>query len=253
MMLDRQLEEQGSFLFRWRSFLPFALVAPAMIAFIHSDLIELNFGEVASDAWMIFCLTVSLAGQTWRSLTVGTVPDGTSGRNTAEQRAEVLNTTGVYSLCRNPLYFGNFIVVFGFTLAIEAWWLALIVLLSFVLYYERIVMAEEAYLEAKFGDAFHVWARRTPSFLPKFTGWTAPAQPFSLRKILRKEYNGYALILITFPAIDFLRDLIGERKSPIEWIREDQSWAFTALAGLALLIAFRTIKRHTRLLDLPRR
>jgi protein-S-isoprenylcysteine O-methyltransferase Ste14 len=253
MMLGRQLQAQGGFLFRWRSFLPLLLVFPAMAAFLNSDSVEIHFGEVAGDAWMVLCLTISLAGQAWRSLTVGSVPGGTSGRNTTEQSADVLNTTGVYSLCRNPLYFGNFVVVFGFALAIETWWLALIVLLSFALYYERIIIAEEAYLDGKFGAAFRAWSKETPSFLPRLTtglaGWRPSMQPFSLRKVLRKEYNGYALILITFPAIDFLSDLIGEGKSPLTWIGEDLPWACVAASGLLLLIVFRSLKRHTRLLD----
>jgi hypothetical protein len=67
--------------------------------------------------------------------------------------------------------------------------------------------------------------------------------------VLRKEYNGYALILITFPAIDLLSDLIGEGKSPLTWIGEDLPWACVAASGLLLLIVFRSLKRHTRLLD----
>src|SRR4051812_40019316 len=101
MMLGRQLQAQGGFLFRWRSFLPFILIVPALAALFNSDLIELRFGELTVHMWAGFCLAISLLGQFWRSVTVGSAPDGTSGRNTTEQRADVLNTTGVYSVCRN--------------------------------------------------------------------------------------------------------------------------------------------------------
>ncbi len=253
MMLGRQLQEQGGFLFRWRSFLPFVLLVPTLAALFNSDLIEVRFGELTAHMWGGICLTISLLGQVWRSLTVGSVPGGTSGRNTIEQRADVLNTTGVYSVCRNPLYFGNFVVVMGFVMALGEWWLALIALLAFALYYERIIIVEEAYLDEKFGAAFRTWAKDTPSFLPRLSGWHTAAQPFSLRKVLRKEYNGYALILITFPAIDFLSDLIGEGKTPLAWLHEDLPWACVALAGLILLIVFRSLKRHTALLDVTDR
>jgi protein-S-isoprenylcysteine O-methyltransferase Ste14 len=251
MTVANQLLRQGTFLFRWRSFLPFLLAAPAAVAFLGSNTIEMHYGEIADDAWKVFCMSISLLGQAWRSLTVGSAPGGTSGRNTVEQRADVLNTTGVYSLSRNPLYFGNFIVVFGFAMAVQVWWLALI--LVFALYYERIIIVEETFLEQKFGDEYLSWAKETPSFLPRLHGWVPPARGFSLRKVLRKEYNGYALILITFPAIDFLCDLIGEGKSPLTWIGEDSPWATTALCGLALLLVFRFLKRRTHLLDVSDR
>ncbi|MGB8874133.1 MAG: hypothetical protein WCC75_12145, partial [Desulfobaccales bacterium] len=47
------------------------------------------------------------------SLPWGLPPRGTSGRNTQGQVAETLNTTGIYSLVRNPLYLGNFLIWLG--------------------------------------------------------------------------------------------------------------------------------------------
>jgi len=48
--------------------------------------------------WEILCLAISLLGLGVRIVTVGYVPKGTSGRNTRGQKANVLNTTGMYSL-----------------------------------------------------------------------------------------------------------------------------------------------------------
>ena len=43
----------------------------------------------------------------------GHVPAGTSGRNTRGQIALELNTTGLYSIVRHPLYVGNFLMWLG--------------------------------------------------------------------------------------------------------------------------------------------
>ncbi|MEI3590430.1 MAG: hypothetical protein V8Q44_05920 [Alistipes ihumii] len=54
------------------------------------------------------CLLVSLFGLAIRIRTAGHTPDRTSGRNTAEgQVADEPNTTGIYSMMRNPLYVGD--------------------------------------------------------------------------------------------------------------------------------------------------
>ena len=60
---------------------------------------------------------------------MGFAPRGTSGRNTLGQVAEVLNTSGMYSVVRNPLYLGNFVIWLGLALFIKVWWCILIVVL----------------------------------------------------------------------------------------------------------------------------
>ena len=52
-------------------------------------------------------------GFLFRAWAIGTTPAGTSGRNTKEQVAEVLNSTGIYSIVRHPLYVGNYFMWIG--------------------------------------------------------------------------------------------------------------------------------------------
>ena len=56
---------------------------------------------------------MSFFGLGIRVFTVGFTPKNTSGRNTAEQIADVLNTSGIYSMVRHPLYVGNFFMWLG--------------------------------------------------------------------------------------------------------------------------------------------
>jgi protein-S-isoprenylcysteine O-methyltransferase Ste14 len=166
MPLNEQLQVQGSFLFRWRGFLPLLLAPLALYAIWESRGLVGWLDEPIEEAWELLSLFIAFLGLAVRGLTVGFAPSGTSGRNTHEQRAQTLNTTGLYAIVRNPLYLGNYLVLIGIVLAIKVWWLVVIACLAFALYYERIICAEEAYLKERFGAAYVAWAAKTPAFFP---------------------------------------------------------------------------------------
>src|SRR6476646_11335574 len=146
MALDDEFQKQGEWLFRWRSFLPLILLPWIGIA-----LLELNADNINKwgDGWDYFCLGGSFLGLFVRVVTIGYVPERTSGRNTRTQIADQINTTGMYSIVRHPLYLGNFLIGFGVSLVQVVWWLPVIYALAFWLYYERIMFAEESFLSQK--------------------------------------------------------------------------------------------------------
>ena len=106
----------------------------------------LGQSHVLNEIWQGCCLAVSLLGLVVRIITVGRAPMGTSGRNTREQVANTLNSTGMYSVVRHPLYLGNYLIMMGFALWPHVWWLAVLTTCFYALYYERIMLAEEAFL-----------------------------------------------------------------------------------------------------------
>lgn len=97
---------------------------------------------------------MSFVGFLIRFYTIGTTPHGTSGRNTKQQVAEVLNSTGIYATLRHPLYLGNYLIWIGIVTYVFNPLFILIISLIFWLYYDRIMFAEERFLEKKFGDEY---------------------------------------------------------------------------------------------------
>ena len=64
----------------------------------------------------ILSIIISFFGMSVRFYTVGITPAGTSGRNRSKQIADKLNTRGMYSITRNPLYFGNYLIWLGISI-----------------------------------------------------------------------------------------------------------------------------------------
>ncbi len=246
MALREEMERSGSWLFRWRSYLPVVLLLPVIAALVWPPA-WLAPGW-RSGVWGGFCLAVSMAGQAVRVWAVGHAPSGTSGRNTRDQIADDLNTTGIYSTVRHPLYVGNYLMWIGLALFPGDLWVALVVTLVFWLYYERIMVAEEAFLRGRFGPAFESWSARTPGFIPSFRGYVPPDLPFSLRTVLRREYSGFTAVTTLFALFVTLADLFAGRG-----LRWHSFWYGLLIFGLLVYVVLRTLKRRTRVLHVSGR
>lgn len=223
MLMKDLMCKHGALLFRGRSYLPLLLVPVIVAAVLQPAAFDHWFSRRAELLWELGSLLIAFAGLMVRTLTTGFVPAGTSGRNTTRQIAESLNTTGFYSATRNPLYFGNFLVALGIALALKVWWLVLIAVIAFALYYERIIFAEEVFLEARFGADYRRWAERTPAFFPDPRLWKTPQQAFSFRTVLRREFHGFYLIVVVFTLIELGHDMMEGASFP-EWVAKSFAW-----------------------------
>lgn len=253
MSLHQTMIRHGQALFRWRGHIPLLFIAPLLLALKESAHIETVVGEVAEDIWVLFCFILSLSGLALRAFTVGFVPANTSGRNAREQRADVLNTTGMYSVVRNPLYLANYIIILGVLLSIKVWWLALLATLVFFIYMERIILTEESFLESKFGKTYDDWRERTPVILPDFKLWKAAETAFSWKTVLKREYPGLLAIGSAFFITEVVVDLVFEHENFSEWIAEDYIWPVTYAAIIILCLTLRYMKKHTSLLKVEGR
>ena len=194
--------------------------------------------------WFTLCVLLSAIGLMIRAMAVGHAAPATSGRNTMCQRAASLNTTGIYSIVRHPLYLGNFLIMQGFLFTLGVWWLGVLGTVIFWLYYERIMLAEEDFLEAKFGQTFRAWADQTPTFIPNPRLWHKPDRPLFVRRVIRNEYTTLMLLAMVFIGIQAAEWLCIMRLRTHPW-----GWLLgITLAAVALYLITRFCKKRTRLL-----
>jgi len=247
-MISDIIARQGALLFRWRSYALLIFLPLAFLVVIRPEPMEVAFGEAVDLAWEITCLAIAFIGLGVRIVTIGFTPKNTSGRNTNAQVADTLNTTGMYSIVRNPLYLGNAIIYMGFALFSQTYWFVIIMLLFLVIYLERIIAAEEVFLLEKFGAKYAAWTEKVPAFIPKPSLWISPPLPFSFRNILKREYSGFFGIIAAIVLFDYAREAIAEGET-----RVGLGWFALFSVGAIVYVVLRSLKRHTDLLDVPGR
>jgi hypothetical protein len=208
MALQEELEVQGNKLFKYRSHLPLIL------------------------------LVVSI-------YTVGYTPKNTSGRNTSEgQVADVLNTQGIYSMVRHPLYVGNFFMWLGIAMLVQDIWYMVAFTFIYWVYYERIMFAEEQFLRKKFGDIYVNWSLKTPAFIPSLKNFSSNDLTFSWKKVIKKEKNGVAAVFIVFLIFRFIRDYL------LTGTVVTDSWqVYATAASIVIYFILKVLKSSTKVFE----
>lgn len=255
MALLHSFEKSGNFLFKHRGIVPvfvFLVCLPVLIFSSHYDYWLWNQTVLR---WIIppVAILLSLSGIAVRAYTIGTTPHGTSGRNTDKQVAKSLNTNGIYSIVRHPLYLGNYLMWAGLLVFIANIPFFICVSLIYWLYYERIMFAEERFLERQFGQEYLDWSMTVPAFWPRFRPFKKGDVPFHFRSVLRREYPGIFAITLCFTLVDYFRAgifFLYENPCPPEF----GNFQWNRLSGIVCVIVFlamivlRTLKHHSKLL-----
>ena len=214
MALQEDMRQQGNWLFKYRSYLPLFILVIGLALYILKEL-NLNFilGQETTYEFIynFICLGIGLFGLYIRFHVVGYAAENTSGKNTAEQKADTVNSTGFYSIVRHPLYLGNFLMWLSAAMLIANIWFILVFCLVYWVYYERIMYAEEAYLREKFGDNYLNWANTVPAFFPKLKSYRKPTLPFNWQKAIKSEKNSFAALTLIFCLFDIIGQVITQR------------------------------------------
>lgn len=193
MTTQNRSEKLGNQFFKYRGQIP---VLFFLLAFF------LMHYFPAQNKWLdqsntLIAVSLVILGHLIRALAVGKRAAHTSGRNRDEQVAEALNSTGIYSMVRHPLYLGNITTYMGWVVFTGIDWLIPAMLIGFLFYYRFIIYAEEQFLTRKFGQDYLDWKSATPLLLPAFWKFKANPQPFSFKTVLENEYSGIAASMTT--------------------------------------------------------
>jgi protein-S-isoprenylcysteine O-methyltransferase Ste14 len=245
MALVHEFENSGNWLFKRRSWLPVFIIAGGILMMYLGNRQAILF-DMRDE--LIF-LGVSVFGQLIRILTVGFTPKNTSGRNTINgQVADELNVTGIYSFLRHPLYLGNFFMWLGPVLFLRSIEAVIVFILLYWLYYERIMFAEEQYLRRKFGDVYDKWSESVRSIIPYSFKYIPSKLPFSVKNVLKREYNSFVNIFVIFTLLDLFRNyFLSER------IYLNRMWIYMFVTAGIIWLAVRTIEKRTHWLDVEGR
>ncbi len=260
MALIQSFEKTGNTLFKYRGQIPvliFLLAIPILI-FTNTELyLQLFVGQrqILRVILIVLAFLTTLSGLVLRAYTVSTTPKGTSGRNTDKQVANTLNTMGIYSVVRHPLYLANYLIWAGILIFSMNIWALIIVSLVYWIYYERIMFAEEAFLRSKFGQDFEDWANRVPAFLPQWSLFEKGDMQFSFKTFLRREYATLFSTVFSYVVVDYLLFVLsyvrfyGFDIAASAWIRPS---LYALAACLVITLILRTFKHHTNILKSDR-
>ena len=244
MALVHSFETSGNKLFRYRGQIPVILFLSAIPVVYFTDYEFVKDNPQLNIILLITCAIISLSGQIIRSIAIGTANKNTSGRNTKEgQVAEALNSKGIYSTVRHPLYLGNYLMWIGIVAFTYNIYFIIIVSLLFWIYYERIMYAEERFLERKFGESYVSWSMKVPAFIPSFKNKIKSEIPFSFKTTLRREYSGITATILGFLFVDFFREWF--TSGEVQW---KNTHLIVLIVALGISLILRSLKHYTSLL-----
>jgi protein-S-isoprenylcysteine O-methyltransferase Ste14 len=106
-------------------------------------------------------LAMALVGQVFRIYAAGFI-----------FKNKQLASTGPYALVRHPLYLGNFLILIGFTLAAANLYVAIGVVVFFLIWYPAAIAYEDSKLENIFEEEWREWSKDIRAIIPGRFRWS---------------------------------------------------------------------------------
>jgi protein-S-isoprenylcysteine O-methyltransferase Ste14 len=125
----------------------------------------------------------------------------------AGSKNKKLTTTGPYSLCRNPLYFSNFLGGVGLGFCTESVVFPILIAAVFAVYYPLVIRKEERKLQRVFGQEFEGYTRRVPRFVPSLKSFSEEERIVISTKSFRRGIVDLAAIVVLMGLIEVIESL----------------------------------------------
>jgi protein-S-isoprenylcysteine O-methyltransferase Ste14 len=184
----------GNFLFKYRGIIPVPFII--LILLFGSKPFSLNLNYLFQIA-----IIISILGEIIRFTVAGYAKGETSGRGNSIA-ADFITDYGLYSIIRNPLYIGNFLIFLGFIIYSRNILFIILGSIFFFIYYYYIVLAEENFLKIKFKEKFNEFTNKTGRFFPKQLKYTPPPHHFNFKAAVFREKDTIFIWIISFLLID---------------------------------------------------
>lgn len=204
----------GNFFFKYRNWL-FILFYAALLIPSWPLFSKEQFGD-RYYVWAIgLGLFITCFGQLIRGLTIGLAYIIRGGKE-GKPFADTLVTEGIFNHCRNPLYIGNILMLLGIGILANSLVYVFIVIPVFLFIYQAIVLAEEDFLQKKFGNGFVEYCKQVNRWWPNLKGFgkTFNSMSFKWKRWLIKEHTTQLIWLVGIILILFLKypELTGDDK-----------------------------------------
>lgn len=151
----------------------------------------------------IFLLFVGILGRLYATLYIGGMKNSGSDGNS-------FISDGIYSVCRNPLYFFSFVGLLGILFLKGQLILVILGAVLFLLIYRFTILGEEKFLSDKFGDSYKEFLKNTPRFFPDFSRFKyserLEIRPFFLHKEVKRAFVWLFVALFIY-VISILQNL----------------------------------------------
>jgi len=113
-----------------------------------------------------------------------------------------LSQSGPYAFTRNPLYLGSFLGALGAFILGNEFLLALIMVVTFALFYGSVIASEEEYLSGVYGEEFTNYKRSVPVFLPRPTPRKSTSEgKFSWAQAVLNNEHRYSATSLIVPVL----------------------------------------------------
>ncbi|ABA59264.1 methyltransferase family protein [Nitrosococcus oceani] len=228
----------GNFLFKYRNVVfPLVLVA-LLFGFRPLPPLDNTDDGLGMDILGFF---ISAMGEGVRIAVIGLAYIKRGGLN-KRVHADTLVREGIFAHCRNPLYLGNLLILFGLFLIHNNPWVYILGLGFFLTAYAAIVMAEEFYLEGKFGADYQDYCRRVNRWLPQLRGLrkTLRSMQFNWRRAVAKDYaSTYSWMVLALL-------VMGYESLPLPLTEKDIFWINGLCVIFVLLTTIFAIARYLK-------